>query len=271
MYWDQLLANAVPERHLVQLYQADELLLTRNVSRYLLGGLRHGDGLVVVAATSHIADITLELNALGADTEVAKQQGRLFLGDAQEMLAGLIADGQPDWDRFESIFGSAVRQVSAWASNSGVRTYNETAGILWKEGLRSSAIRLEQLWNKLIRSTASSLFCAYPVDVFDKDFQIAEVDGLLCAHTHLLPSAIDSDLESSVDRAMDEILGSKADRLRPLIKANYRPSWATIPKGEALILWLRSNLPDHADEVLSRARQHYRVSQGTATMRNEHH
>jgi hypothetical protein len=142
-------------------------------------------------------------------------------------------------------------------------------GLLWKEGNRTSAIRLEQFWNRLIRATESNLFCAYSIDVFGKDFQIAEVDGLLCAHTHLLPSATDKDLESSVNRAMDEVLGPKADRLRPLIKANYRPSWAAIPRGEALILWLRSNLADEADEILSRARQYYRVSQGTATMHNE--
>jgi hypothetical protein len=270
MYWDQLLANAAPERHLVQLYQADERLLTRNVSRYLSEGLKHGDGLVVVATAKHIADVGDELKALGSEVEAAKQEGGLFLGDAHEMLASLMVDGQPDWDRFESTVGVAVREIRARAGKNGLRAYNETAGILWKEGQRSSAIRFEQLWNKLIRSTESSLFCAYPIDVFGKDFQIAEVDALLCAHTHLLPSAIDSDLESSVDRAMDEVLGSKADRLRPLIKANYRPSWAAIPKGEALILWLRRNLPDHADEILSRSRQYYRVSQGTATMRNDH-
>jgi hypothetical protein len=159
-------------------------------------------------------------------------------------------------------------QARARSGNRGLRVYSEIVGILWSEGQRSAAIRLEQFWDKLIRSNASSLFCAYPIDVFGKDFQIAEVDGLLCAHTHLLPSAIDSDLETSVNRAMNEVLGPKADRLRPLIKANYRPSWAAIPRGEALILWLRSNVPDDADEILSRARQYYRVSQGTATMQN---
>jgi hypothetical protein len=269
MYWDQLLAKASPEGHLVQFYQADERLLRRNVSRYLWEALKQGDRLLVLAITEHVADIVLELKGLGAHTEAAVREGQLVFSDAQEMLASFMVDGQPDWGRFESTIGSAMLQARARAGNRGLRVYSEIVGILWSEGRRSPAIRLEQFWNRLVRSTAFNLFCAYPIDVFSKDFQIAEVDGLLCAHTQLLPSAIDRDLETSVNRAMDEVLGSKADRLRPLIKANYRPSWATIPRGEALILWLRSNLPDDADEILSRARQYYRVSQGTATMRNE--
>jgi hypothetical protein len=43
------------------------------------------------------------------------------------------------------------------------------------------------------------------------------------------------------------------------MKANYRPSWGIVPRGEAVILWLRNNLPDYADEILSRARRYYRA------------
>ena len=52
MYWDQLLAKALPEGHLAQFYQADERLLRRNASRYLWEGLQQGDGLLVVATTN---------------------------------------------------------------------------------------------------------------------------------------------------------------------------------------------------------------------------
>jgi hypothetical protein len=79
MYWNQLLATSVPERHLVQLYQADERFLIRNVSRYLWEGLKHGDGLVVVATAAHIGEIALELKALEADTEAAEQAGKACL------------------------------------------------------------------------------------------------------------------------------------------------------------------------------------------------
>jgi hypothetical protein len=266
MSYDQLLENAEPEGHLVQLYDADEELLTRNVSSYLWEGLKLGDGLLVVATPDHREAIPRRLEELGADHERAVREGRLVFLDAQETLDRFMVDGQPDWDRFEAAVGSALREVHARVNGKGLRVHGEMVGILWKAGQRSAAIRLEKFWNKLLTSITFNLFCAYPIDVFGDDFQLAEIDGLLCAHTHLLPGGAEADIESAVNRAMDEILGARAERLRPLIKANYRPSWAAIPRAEAMVLWLRNNLPDYAHEILDRARQYYRASQCPKSM-----
>ena len=59
-------------------------------------------------------------------------------------------------------------------------------------------------------------------------------------------------------RAMDEILGTRASGLRLLMKANFRPAWAVMPAGEAMVLWLRNNLAAEADKILDCAREHYR-------------
>jgi hypothetical protein len=56
---------------------------------------------------------------------------------------------------------------------------------------------------------------------------------------------------------MEEALGTEAHDLNLLVKANYRPAWAVLPSGEAIVLWLRNNLPDRADHILERAREHY--------------
>jgi len=82
-------------------------------------------------------------------------------------------------------------------------------GILWKAGRFSAAILLEQFWNDLLSRSPFNLFCAYPIDVFEQDFRPAHLDALLCAHTHLLPTAANEDLDSAIDRAMDEILGRR--------------------------------------------------------------
>jgi hypothetical protein len=70
---------------------------------------------------------------------------------------------------------------------------------------------------------------------------------------------VDDALESALDRAMSEVLGSRVEGLRTLMKANYRPSWGEVPRTEALILWLRNNLPGSAGEILSLARQYYQA------------
>jgi hypothetical protein len=100
-----------------------------------------------------------------------------------------------------------------------------------------------------------SLFCGYPIDIFSPDFQADKVDALLCAHTHLLP--LNPALENALNRAMDEVLGARVDGLRRLIQANHRPAWAKIPPAEALILWLRNNLPGSADQIINLARRYY--------------
>jgi hypothetical protein len=63
---------------------------------------------------------------------------------------------------------------------------------------------------------------------------------------------------------MDEILGPQADALRVLIKNNRQPSWAVMPTAESTILWLRKNVPEHAEAIVNRARRHYRLLLSTS-------
>ncbi|MEX2262181.1 MAG: MEDS domain-containing protein [Bryobacteraceae bacterium] len=257
--WQQLLEEPQVEGHLVQLHDGNEQLLTANAVRYFHEGLKRGDGIVAIATPERREAFAQHLTAAGADPEKAVRMGMLLFLDTEETLAQFMVDGQPHWGLFESTVGATIREVRA--DSTGLRVFGDMAGLLWKASQFSAAIRLEQLWNKLLRSIGFHLFCAYPIDIFGKEFQMTTVDALLCAHTHLLPTGRDADLERCISRAMDETLGPKAEGLKVLIKANYRPAWAALPRSEAVILWLRNNLPNYADEILERARQHYQESQ----------
>jgi hypothetical protein len=165
--------------------------------------------------------------------------------------------GQPDWQLFGSVIRKAMRQVRPSPGAEGLRAYGEMVGILWKARQFAAAIRLEQLWNRLLEQSSFSLYCAYVIDVFGKEFEVGNLNGVLCTHTHLVPAQPNGTLETALNRSMDEILGPKADALRVLIKANYRPGWAVMPAAEAIVLWLRKNLPEQADQIVARARYHY--------------
>jgi DcmR-like sensory protein len=251
----ELLDRLEPEEHVVQLYGNDDQLLTTNVGRYLGEGLRRGDGLLVIATAGHRGTLARRLSS---EVGYAKAvlEGRLIFLDAEATLSRFMVDGSPDPDLFRSVVGEALSGVQSHAGHTGARAYGEMVGLLWTAGNYSAAVRLEELWNELLRSTNVSLFCAYPIDVFSPDFAVGKVDQLLCAHTHLLP--VDSALEGALHRAMDEVLGARVEGLRRLIQANYRPSWAAIPKAEALVLWLRNNLPGSAERILQLARRYYR-------------
>jgi PAS domain S-box-containing protein len=252
-----LLEESEPQGHLVQLYEADERVLTQNVGRYLLEGLKRGEGLLVIAVREHADAFMRELERLGVDPDAAVRDKRLLFLDAEETLAKFMVGAQPDWQSFEHTIGTAMLEVRSGEDPSRCRAYGELVALLWENGQFSAAIRLEEFWNKLLESGNFKLFCGYPIDVFGKGFQADSVEALLCAHTHVVPVGLDGDLESAVSRAMDAVLGPQVDDVRSLMKASVRPAWAAVPAGEAAILWIRNNLPEKADEVAARARTHY--------------
>ena len=258
------LENPHPRGHLVQLYEGDEQRLTRNVCNYLWEGLKRGEGLVVISTPEHRDEFMRQLQVWG-DPDEAVQAGRLILLDAQQTLDRFVVEGQPNWERFQSTMLPVLRQLRAAAGYKGLRAYGEMVGLLWKADKFPEAIVVEEFWNKLLISNDFQLFCAYPIDIFGTEFEAGVLDGLLCAHTHLLPAGDNEDyLENAINRAMEEVLGPKAEELRGLIKANHRPSWAVVPRAEAMILWLRANLPEYADAIVAQACQHSRPSQQTA-------
>lgn len=250
----ELLDHVDPEGHLVQLYGKDDRLLIRNISRFMAEGLRRGDGLLAIASPEHSGSVARHLRQERGYSQ-AVLEGRLVFLDAQATLDRLMVDGQPNRELLDAVVGDALKGVQARAGHTGIRAYGEMVGILWKTGQHGAAVRLEEYWNSLLHSGNISLFCAYPIDVFGEEFQAENVDALLCAHTHMVP--IDDDLESALDRAMNEVLGERVADLRALTKANHRPSWGEVPRSEAMILWLRTNLPGSASEILGLARQYY--------------
>jgi hypothetical protein len=250
----QLLDHVDPEGHLVQLYGKDDRLLTRNISRFMAEGLRRGDGLLAIASPEHSGSVARQLRSEPRYAKAVLEGSLVFL-DAQATLDRLLVAGQPDRELFDSVVGDALKGVQARGGHTGIRAYGEMVGLLWKAGQQTAAIRLEEYWNNLLRSSSISLFCAYPIDIFGEEFRVENMDALLCAHTHMVP--IDDDLECALSQAMNEVLGERVAGIRTLIKANHRPSWGDVPRSEAMILWLRNNLPGSASEILGLARQYY--------------
>ena len=249
--------NQEPHGHLVQFYKADEALLTRNVVDFLTGGLKQGDALLVITTAERNVAFSDGLSESGIDPSTAIRERKLLFADAEQTLRRFMLNGQPDRARFERTIGALIREVRPQPDHGGLRAYGEMVGLLWQKAQFAAAVQLEQLWNNLMSANAFHLFCAYPIDVFGKDFDSATLDPLLCAHTHLVPAGRNRDLNSAVHRAIDDVLGSDARELRARIEADQRPSWVSIPEAESVILWLRNNLPQHADEILLQARQHY--------------
>jgi len=169
-----------------------------------------------------------------------------------------MVDGQPDWRRFEKAMRAAVREVRPAPGVEGLRAYGEMVAVLWKAHQYGAAIRLEQLWNKLLEQLSFSLYCSYAVDLLGDESELANLETVLCAHTHLIPSSPDDRLEAAIYRAMDKVLGERAGEMQAQIKTSHRVSGTILPSGENTVLWLRRNLPAEADRIVSLAREYYR-------------
>jgi hypothetical protein len=184
--WRELMRRAEPAEHLVQLYGRDDQLLTGNVTRYLVEGLKRGDGLLVIATPEHRAAIVRQVGEEDAGTEAAIRGGRLVLLDARETLDRFMVDGAPDWERFVQTVGGICEELRGRVGDRGIRAFGEMVGLLWMEGQYSAAIQLEEYWNRLLENSAICLFCAYPIDLFGCDLESTKLQALLGVHTHLL-------------------------------------------------------------------------------------
>lgn len=239
------------QNHCVQLYR-DDADLARNAGRFLREGAVRGDCLIVVATPVHRELLTQQLLEADIDVEALQRAGKLLCFDAEATLSSLLVDGMPDPGRFELRIARPIRELRGLAGNARVRAFGEMVDLLWKDGRTDAAIRLEGLWNRLLESEELSLFCSYGLDLLDVRGE--SLRRMLCSHSHLLRTPESDDLGRALDAAMGEVLGAgKTAALLPLIRANHLPR-VRISEPEAAVLWLRLNLPQYAEEILSRVR-----------------
>jgi hypothetical protein len=243
--WERLLQQPHPRGHVVQLYEADGPL-TENVDLYIREGMSQGEGILVVATPEHADLFCRHLNQLTADLPELLRRKQLINWDAQWTLTQIMFRGQPDWRSFEAVMRAGMSLVRPAKNRDGVRVYNEMVSILWKAQRFTSAIRLEQLWNRLLEQVSFSLYCAYEIDIFGKEFAAPHLDGVLCAHTHLIPSRPNGPLETALNLSMDEILGPEADAVRALIQSSLCTEWAIMPNAEATVLCLKKHKAQNA-------------------------
>ena len=256
-----------PHGHFVQLYEMDDVSPVNNLAVYVWEGLKRGDGALLVATQERRELLRKQLEEWGVDTYSALRNRQLVFFDARNMLGRIMSGGQPDWLLFESAIGAAIQDTKPANDDAGLRVYGEMVGVLWKARQFVAAIRLEQLWNKLLERSSFSLYCAYALDIFGQEFQADFLEAVLCTHTHLVPAQPNGNLDTALNLAMNEVLGENAEHLRQRIGTDRNPSWPVMPDAETTIFWLKNNIPGQTGEIMARSRDHYRqLANGTGLL-----
>jgi hypothetical protein len=164
--------------------------------------------------------------------------------------------GELDWNQFQVTVGSEIQRLRSSSLIGGVRVYGEMVGLLWSANEFAAAIRLEEYWNRLLQSTSFKLYCGYPIDIFTDEFQHPLVEAVIGAHTHMIPTGENGDVQDAVSRAFEEITGAGTLELNRFIQLARYPN-TKVPVAEAAILGLRRNLSKQAGDIIGAARRYY--------------
>jgi hypothetical protein len=178
VFWGEI----SPCEHLVQMYADDGVFLDA-LEGFVAGGIRVGDGVVVIATPEHRQALEKRLRAGGVAIDAAVARGQYLSLDAEQTLATFMVNGWPDDERFNEAANDLLQR--AGHGSRRVRAFGEMVALLWQQGHTSATLRLEHLWHKLCVKRAFSLFCAYPRLSFtceaDSSFQ-----NICAAHSRVL-------------------------------------------------------------------------------------
>ena len=175
--------------HSVDFY-ADDAAFLDNLSDLIGRALKAGGVCLIIAAAPHRQGIAQRLRASGIDLALAVRKQQYLLFDAEATLARFMVDGLPDRDRFFATIEPLLLDAKASLGPDVAFpiAFGEMVALLWADGKREAAVRLEQLWNELAGRHSFALRCAYPIDNFahsDEDFLFQQI---CAAHNHVLSS-----------------------------------------------------------------------------------
>jgi hypothetical protein len=253
--WHAALAAPSPGQHFAQLY-TESAFLARAVSRFIVDGLRAGEGVIVIATPQHWDVIARHLERARCGFEAAQLRGQLEVLDAAECLAMFVVDDMPDRDRFLRAIGGVVAATRA-AGYARIRAFGEMVDLLRHTSVPAT-LRLEELWGELLATHGISLLCGYSLDNFDRHHHRGLLQQVSAVHSDLIPVEDYARLERAVDRAYVDVFGATGDvrTLREMFLTHFaRP--AAMPDAEAAILAAREFAPTTADILLDRVRHHY--------------
>jgi hypothetical protein len=167
--------------HGAQFY-TDSRRLCMSVADFLGDGIAAGQPVIVIATPRHSESILGELHARGFNAKRLIQDQSLIMRDAKETLAQFMDGERPTAGKFSRTIGEVINRACAGRKDCVVRAYGEMVDVLWRNGNRDGAIRLEVLWNELARKYSFSLLCGYAMGNFYKD--TIRIHDVCEQHTH---------------------------------------------------------------------------------------
>ena len=256
--WRKLLADPGENGHIVQLYQDDDFY-GEAISHFTAEGLTRGESIILVATKPHWKNISGRLRGKGFDTERLFREGQLTLLDADHTLPKFMAGNLPDGSIFKPLAKQTIAKARAGGKYPRVRWWGEMVNCLYVDGNVRGSNRLEEFFDEVAHEENIAIFCSFLMDKFDPKIY-EEAFGNVCrTHSHVIPVDDYAQHRVTVNRAVAEVVGDlEGALLQSLISWQNAPS--LMPSSQAMLLWVREQLPHYFEPVLARARELERVS-----------
>lgn len=189
--------NIADSEHFVQFYESDDFLV-KSIADFAGAALQRGDNAIVVATPEHRRQLAKLFKARGLNCSSLRKAGKFLSLDAAETLSKFMVDGMPEPKKFLSFVGKSVARMSAGGQR--LRAFGEMVALLWNQGNRAAAIRLEELWNDLSKHYSFALFCAYPMSDLAADAQGGCITDICTCHSRVIPAESFAALGTEEDR-----------------------------------------------------------------------
>jgi signal transduction histidine kinase/ActR/RegA family two-component response regulator len=189
---DALKGNAPPgvgasaPDHIVQFYETDDYLASV-VAGFLTGGLEAGQTTIAVATPVHRKAFLGRLRQKGFDLVRLRDTGRLVFLDARETLSTFMNGSDPDPERFRAHFEPMLGRLFGDPSTTA-RAYGEMVDLLWHDENVDAALKLEALWNDLVRAYPITVLCSYALAGFTRETHLGRFHDVCRAHPHGIPA-----------------------------------------------------------------------------------
>ena len=174
----------IARRHEAGFY-SDDVSLLDGFTQFVGSALKAGNSAIVVATESHRDDLLPRLQAHGLDIAAAIEQGRYISLDAAETLSTFIVNGMPDPVRFFNARRRSPSECGEGCQGGAphVAACGEGAPLLWVQGNPEAAIRLEHLWNEMVKSCDVDVFCGYRLGSFQGGIRSHTFAKLCAVHS----------------------------------------------------------------------------------------
>ncbi|HEX4921627.1 MAG TPA: response regulator [Candidatus Bathyarchaeia archaeon] len=171
----------IAPRHEAHFYSNDDFLLD-GFTQCIVSALNGGSAVIVFASESHRNSLISRLQAHGIDTTAATDQRRYVPLDSVDILSKFMVDDLPDPIRLFKVLNDLIASVSSGTGGAPTRVVacGGLAPVLLSQGKPESAIRLEQLWDQVVKRYGLDTLCTYSRSSFESE-QGKDVFQRICA------------------------------------------------------------------------------------------